>query len=440
MKCSFRLSILASAAIAALTLSGPALSQTTTVLTTLWETKVGSNDYMSTNSTTERDTYANRGAFIYMPSTNISGTTAFYRLFNGTEHMDSNVAGEAGYTTEGALGYIWTSPSAVPGIDKPNRIYNSTNDHAEVRNGDTISGYTNIDAPNLYGYLRYNNTATVLNSLSAGGVAIGSNNVTGGAIWSWVWNSTEFVDHADYGREIQSAVAWQASGVVHNPTEAGSEAANSGGAGNNQGSPIYQSSNSGNTQTTRSIPLEWSPGLWGGNTTTHPVIYSDMMIGKDITLDWNGMGAVAKYVTYVYTPSSISSASVETPTGYMPSTFNRYYTYDASSQTLTEVFPGSCISGYIPYTPSSGHGGVIISNSAQDKAMAVGAKTFTAGGAIQKLGLYDCRSAGSTSKWNAFTEGTTLSAGANTFTTFISSGTLSGVTANLRTLYLNGDI
>lgn len=424
----------------ALSVAVPAIAQQSLVLATLWEVNVSGGDYMTTNSSVERSAFPGRGAFIYIAKNSTPSTTPFYRLYNGVDHMDSYIAGEGGYGTEGALGYIWTSASALRGLGKPSRVYPTRGDHAEVRLGDTIAGYANVDAPNLYGYLRYNNIAEDFSTTTAGGLTVKSNKVAGGAVWSWVWNGTEFVDHADYGREIQAAIAWRDGGVVRNPTEAGSEISASLTAGENQGSPLFESNASGAMQTTRAIPLEWTPSLWGGDAT-HPVIYPAMLIGKDLTLNYNAMGPVARYVTSFTLASAVSNATVETPTGYMPASFNRFYTYDAASQTLTEVYPANtCIAGFLAFRPFSGHGGVIISSLGQDRAMAVAAKTAAAGGAIGQFNLIDCRAAANIVKWSVFSEGRSLPAGVTNYTSFISTGTLSTVVANMRTLYVNGDI
>ena len=62
-----------------------------------------------------------------------------------------------------------------------------------------------------YGYSRYGGTAEVLLSLSAGGVTVQSNAVAGAHL-RWYRNGTQFLNHGDYGGEIQApSISAQAS-------------------------------------------------------------------------------------------------------------------------------------------------------------------------------------------------------------------------------------
>lgn len=419
-----------------------ALAQQTATLKILWEVNTGS-DYMTAESTTERDLYTNRGALMYVPYGSIAGTVPLYRLWNGSsDHMTSHVAGEGGYTTEGVLGWVWNNATAVRGLGRFNRLVNpTTNDHAEVKAGDNISGYTVRETPGIYGYPRYNNVAESLLSLSAGGITVKSNKVAGGSIWSWVWNGIEFVDHADYGREIQSDMDWTAGGVLYNPTEAGSKYSTDPVVGNRQGSPLYSASNSGNTQSTRAIPLQWNPDILGGSAT-RPVIFTDMLLGKDVTLNYNNMGSVAKYVTHLTLASPVSQANLSLPAAYAPASFGKYYTYDAHHDTLLPATPGcgTGTGGGIIWLPNSGHGAVIIENDAGTGAIAVAGRTAPAGGKVGGFGLSDCRVSNGTSIYGAFTGHVAQSAGTTSITTFIVTDTLANVRTKIRQLYIQGDI
>jgi hypothetical protein len=131
-----------------------------------WEVLVGGADYMTSISTTERDLYAIRGPFVYVPATNISGTDAIHRLYSGSEHMESSSTNEGGYTFEQTLGYPWTSSTAVQGLVQIDRVNNGSNDHATIMNGDAISGYSNVEHFGRYGYQRWNNSLVLLNTLA----------------------------------------------------------------------------------------------------------------------------------------------------------------------------------------------------------------------------------------------------------------------------------
>lgn len=425
-------------AIALNAISLPAMAQNATQLHMIWEVTRSvpghGTDYMSTFSTTERDAFPSTGAIFYLPLAPFSGSAAVNRLYDGGfDHMDSGATSEGSYSNEGALGYGWTSSTAIGGLAQFARLSNGS-DHVGIKAGDIVTGYGFEDLLGIYGFPRYHTTTVSLNSLSAGGVTIGSNSVAGGSLWSWVWNGIEFVDHLDFGREIQAAVFWGSGTTQQNPTEAGSKYTGPAVAnGNSQGAPVIQNSNSGNTQSTRSIPLEFQPELWSGGPDT-PVAFLDMVMGKDITLNYNSMGPVAKYDSIVNFGSSVSSAEINIIAGYMPTSFSRFYTYDAPTQTLTEVFPGStCEAGKVVFQPS--YGALIIANSNGTAAMGVYGKGTAVGGHDNEMALYKCSN---TNSWQFFDTRQNYTAGNHTYTHFITTDTLTNVVANVRTLYMAG--
>jgi len=136
--------------------------------------------------------------------------------------------------------------------------------------------------------------------------------------------------------------------------------------------------------------------------------------------------------------SALPESVVEIPTAYVPPTFNRFYTYDASSQTLAEVTPptGCATNAGLKYIPSSRYGGVIISNSAQTAAMGVYGRASVVN---LDFGLFDFRScdSGKTTKWNANVFDN-LDSGTTTWITYVTTGTLTNVVANMRQLYVDG--
>src|SRR5690349_625836 len=62
------------------------------------------SDHMTTNNPAEQPGGSSvfEGQMFYVPSGAIAGTHALYRLYSapGTDHMDSGLASEGGYTTE----------------------------------------------------------------------------------------------------------------------------------------------------------------------------------------------------------------------------------------------------------------------------------------------------------------------------------------------------
>jgi len=88
---------------------------------------------------------------------------------------------------------------------------------------ESLSGYVPQALP-AYGYPRYGNQAEVLLDLKAGGVTVESNAVAGGSVWRWFWNGMQFINHRDYGRQIQNAFYYlDPTGNLnnYNPNEAG---------------------------------------------------------------------------------------------------------------------------------------------------------------------------------------------------------------------------
>jgi hypothetical protein len=80
------------------------------------------------------------------------------------------------------------------------------------------------------------------------------------------------------------------------------------------------------------------------------------------------MGPVAKYTTHLTLPAA-SFGTLAIPTGYLRGNFNRFWTYDAQSQRLTEVtgqVPNGCVNGNLTFAFYPNYGGVIISDATTD--------------------------------------------------------------------------
>ena len=430
----------------------------TTVLNVLYRVKVG-NDYMTTTSRDERDRFASDGAIFYIPSNNIDGTSPVYRLYAYPDHMDSVDPNEGGYNTEGILGYPWTTSNGassnggtVPALFQLIRNYDGVGDHGLQRVVESLPGYDILEGMASYGFGRYNHATESLLTLSAGGVTIDSNGVAGGVLWNWYWNGVQFVNHADYGREIQSSVFYtptvnNPTGIYHNPTEAGSsQSAETAPGQDHQGSPWINLYNSGNTQVTTAVPLNFVSSDWGGDNE-HPVIYTTLKLGKQITLNYAGLGPVAQYVTTFSTQTDLPNAFIEIPTGYLNSQFNRFYTYDSGSQSWNEVTAqvgDACPSGLsYAFHPSSGFGGVIISDSLGQYAMAVYGALTSSGGSISDFVMWNFQSCAGTSKWDAVYGSANdpsqkIAAGDHAYNAWIMTGTVSEVQGYMNSLFSLG--
>jgi hypothetical protein len=202
-------------------------------------------------------------------------------------------------------------------------------------------------------------------------------------------------------------------------------------------------------QATRAVPLEWYPWNWGGGNN-NPVIWKDMLIGKNITLNYNNMGAVAKYTTVVWIPNATSFVGAEIPTAYMTGDFTKQYTYDAQSANLVDISAQVLgnTTGYGVF-PSSGYGGVIFATAAGDYAMGVygvstlnGGSILMPGGGISLFQFANTDGNAPTAtncwKWSAHWGGSFVGGGYMTFNVYITTGTLAGVQTMMNSLYAAG--
>lgn len=418
-----------------------------TSLNVLYNVNVGGVDFMATKDAAEAANFTIDGQTYYLPSTAISGKTApFYRLYNGSEHMTSfSASGEGNYSVEGGLGHAWKGNTAPDGTVEMFRGYNSSiGDHALMNPNYLITGYSQELFSNKYTYPRYDKSEQLL-WLQGNAIKVVSNLVTGGTVWELWWNGKQFLDHLDYGREMQASLNLGNDAL---PTEGGDKWTNS----NTffmHGSPVVEAYNSGTTQVTKAVPLEWNNELFNASGSQHEVvIYKDFKLGKNLKLDQSlNLGSysylnnqIITYETTFYTPIELPGVHIEIPTAYLPLEFNRFFEIDATQSDLnvglTEV---SLNVGESQQAPIESAGGIVIANSNLNYAMGVYinidlAKSLDS----DSNAVYYFRnwSFGNTSKWSSARYGT-IAAGNNTYTTYVIVGTLDDVRVAMRCLYLN---
>lgn len=369
-----------------------------TVMNILWRIKTEGDDRTITVDPTERDAYPLDGAIFYVPERSQSGSTIpLYRLFNGHDHMvsvDPGEPGARGYKVEGILGYPFVSQQ--PGTSELIRTYNPTTSHHSLRNSsglETDLGYT--DQPlHVYGYPRYYNRSQQLLTVTGGGITADSNLVAGGALWHWTWNGVQVLNNWDYGRQTQTDIF---PVDYANPTEAGDTWSHSQVPAVNHGSPLLLAENEGPTQRTRSVTLEFDPdgtqqcngmqpvgpcpGFGGGRS--NPVVFRDVVLGKELTLDFRGLGPVALYSTFVQIPKAlVSNTNREIPVIYARANFYRMFAYDAEAKDLSEK---PCASG--PATTAPNYGGVIAATRDEQTAIGIYGAKITQGGSVQYFSL-----------------------------------------------------
>jgi hypothetical protein len=424
---------------------------TPTVLRTLYRVVVNA-DRMTTIGPNERSSYPLEGQVYYVPDQSANGRSTLNRLVNssGTDHADAT-GSLNGYTQDVVLGFPWSSAS-VPGVAQLTEAFDSTTgDYALLSPSETLTGY-NARPLTAYGYPRSGNASEMLLSLSVGGATVESNEIAGGTTWRWFWNGVQFLNHADYGREIQGAFYYP-PGQDLNPNEAGDGLTFSDlDPSIRHGSPVLQFANQGTTQVTRAVPLNWDPAIFGGDQD-HPVIWDSLVLGKDLTLNFNNLGAVAKYTTHLVIPIA-SRGTLADPAGYLLSSFKRYWTYDARSKTLSEVtLPDGCpaltnnsFGGYALFVD---FGGIIMSDASGTNAMGVYGVSIAHGGSLSYFAMWKffcwgdgpSETASDTTAWSAVTGNGTdvlFPAGESTYNVYLITDSVQNVTTRMDDLFQLG--
>jgi hypothetical protein len=248
------------------------------------------------------------------------------------------------------LGYLWTKEAAYPGMtelvranDSDAKIPKSSGSGFVVmtdaqRGAQTLRGcVAGWGAGFAY---RRHDVGEALVQITGGGVTVKSNSITGGAVWEWWWKGKEFINDYDYGRQLVMAVYPETGQAIQ-------EAGDRYGAvsvplyARHPAPTLYVKNLAGNRQSTRAIPIEWDPDSHGGGKD-HAVIYANVKIGKDLTLNWRGPDDVDRQWPVVlyeskYEGPAFAVANVEAPTAYLNPEFSTYYKYDAKTDTLSEV-------------------------------------------------------------------------------------------------------
>lgn len=170
-----------------------------------------------------------------------------------------------------------------------------------------------------------------------------SGNRFAGAISSLTYRNAQYVDVADHGRQIQSAIQLDGFGECLNPNEAGSKAD---GTSLSSSSVLTAISNSGNVLTTSTKPAYWlAPGENYGkpcspstsiSTAQNTTVLSDYTIARSTNF-YPGIPNLLNARTTFTVPENRSSASIEALTGYLPASFNTWLQYDRASRTLVKL-------------------------------------------------------------------------------------------------------
>jgi hypothetical protein len=219
------------------------------------------------------------------------------------------------------------------------------------------------------------------------------------------------------------------------------------------GSPILRFENEENTQITRAVPLDWDPTQYGGDQD-HPVIWDSLVLGKDLTLNFQNLGPVAQYTTHLTIPNA-TRGTLANPAGYLLSSFNRFWTYDASSKALQEVtsaMPNGCVdlnTTFGGYAFFVNFGGIIMSDATGANAMGIYGVNLSQGGSQTYFAMwkFNCwgdgpsETASDNTAWSAvYGNGTdvTFPAGESTYNVYLITDSVQNVAARMDDLFKMG--
>ncbi|MCK5819670.1 MAG: hypothetical protein KAH18_10600 [Psychromonas sp.] len=152
-----------------------------------------------------------------------------------------------------------------------------------------------------------------------------------GAICSLNWGYMEFLDDFDHGRLLQSKSSFDWLGEKFNPTEAGSSYMTDGTNPHPSSSILLKESHTTNKLSTETIMAFWYP--------VKGQIISNHILKKEVTIGAYGLPNVIQYLTQFTIPVTETHASgtFETVTGYMPSVFSNFWTFNPQTDALTPL-------------------------------------------------------------------------------------------------------
>ena len=183
-----------------------------------------------------------------------------------------------------------------------------------------------------------------------------------GAIHSLTWGGKEFIDSYDHGRQLQSASNFDCGKdfipEVFNPTEAGSSAD---GRGEKSSSKLLQMHAGGSElRSTTQMAFWLAPGEKSlGNLARNEKVLSDHQLSKRVHIGVEGLPHAIEYEVTFEVPEGERHklAQFEAVTGYMPSEFSRFWTFEPASGELKPLDdgPGEQALPVVFTTPSGSH-------------------------------------------------------------------------------------
>jgi hypothetical protein len=207
------------------------------------------------------------------------------------------------------------------------------------------------------------------------------------------------------------------------------------------GSPIVTAKNNDSVQITRAVPLQNDPYQLGGSNEV-PILYRDVLLGKDLTLNFMQLGPVARYQSHVMLPRKVNS-SLYLPLMTADPSLSRLWKYEAEIDERVEVTnqtspaDSECDSVY-GFEPQ--FNGVIVSTADMNYAIGIYAVNVSQGGSVSWLSVskHFCGDPNGDHTRLEAIRNSELPAGESTYNTYIVTGTLADVQGKMHILYLAG--
>lgn len=162
-----------------------------------------------------------------------------------------------------------------------------------------------------------------------------------GAIDSLIFRNVQYIDNADHGRQLQTAIQADNLGECFNPTEAGSR---DDGAGRGTSSIATSASNAGNVLVTVTRPAFWlPPGSRYGRACSqfrreqsaqNQTVLSDYTISRTTRFYGVAIPNLLLINVSIHFPEARRSASIEAMTGYLPAGFDHFFAYNLATRQL----------------------------------------------------------------------------------------------------------
>jgi hypothetical protein len=164
-------------------------------------------------------------------------------------------------------------------------------------------------------------------SINAGELALTAHDYAGWAVCSLVFRGEQYLDAADHGRCMQSAVSFDWQGEAFNPTEGGSVLD---GFLPRPSTTLLFSFVAGPS----ALATEVQMAFWAGGRSNH-------VLRKWLNAGFAGRNIVEHRISFEIPPDEWHGlAQFEILTGYMPARFTRFLTFDPSTGALASLGDG----------------------------------------------------------------------------------------------------